>query len=280
MAHAEPHRLAVIIVTYNSRRDLDGCLGSLTRHPPQVPHEIVVVDNASSDGTPDAVRLGWPNVRLIEAGGNVGFARANNAAVRATSGDLVLFLNPDTIVPAGAIDTLIAELDAHADAGVAGPRIVDADGHAELSWGAMLSPWAEWRQKWLGRANDRGWPVVTAWVDRQSRQRQWPDWVTGACLLVRRTDLEAIGLFDERYFLYNEDVDLCAGVRARGRRILFTPATEITHLRGRSATATTSSAYQQSHLLFYQKHQPRWAPLLRLYLKLKGSLPDTTTQGR
>ncbi len=280
MAHAEPHRLAVIVVTYNSTRDLDGCLGSLTRHAPAVPHEIVVVDNASSDGTADAVRQRWPGVRLIEAGGNVGFARANNAAVRATSGDLVLFLNPDTVVPAGAVDALVAALDAHPEAGVAGPRIVDASGRAELSWGAMLSPWAEWRQKWLGRANDRGWPSVTAWVDRLSRQPRWPDWVTGACLLIRRADLEAAGLFDERYFLYNEDVDLCAAVRARGRRILFTPAAEITHLRGRSATATTSAAYQRSHLLFYQKHQPRWAPLLGLYLKLKRSLPDTTTQGR
>lgn len=280
MAHADPHRLAVVIVTYNSMRDLDGCLGSLTRHPPAVPHEIVVVDNASSDGTPDAVRRRWPAVRLIDAGGNVGFARANNAAVRATAGDLVLFLNPDTVVPAGAVDTLIAELDAHPDAGVAGPRIVDASGHAELSWGAMLSPWAECRQKWLGRATARGWPYAASWVDRRSRQPQWPDWVTGACLLIRRADLEAAGLFDERYFLYNEDVDLCAAVRARGRRILFTPAAEITHLRGQSATATTSAAYQRSHLLFYRKHLPRWAPLLELYLKLKRSLPDTTTQGR
>jgi GT2 family glycosyltransferase len=280
VARAEPHALTIIIVTHNSRRDLDGCLGSLTQHPPAVPHEIVVVDNASSDGTPGVVEQRWPSVRLIDAGGNVGFARANNAAVRATAGDLALFLNPDTIVPAGAIDTLIAELDAHPGAAVAGPRVVDGSGRAELSWGAMLSPWAEARQKWLLRANDRGWPWVTAWIDRRSRDTQWPDWVTGACLLIRRADLEAAGLFDERYFLYNEDVDLCTSVRALGRRILFTPAAEITHLRGRSATGTTSAAYQHSHVLFYEKHLPHWAPLLRLYLKLKRPLPDTTTQGR
>jgi GT2 family glycosyltransferase len=269
-------RLTIVVVTYNSRRDLDGCLGSLTRHPPAVPHEIVVVDNASSDGTADAVREHWPGVRLIDAGGNVGFARANNAAVRATTSDLVLFLNPDTIAPAGAIDALVTDLAAHPDAAIAGPRIVDGEGHAELSWGAMLSPWVELRQKWIGRASDRGWPPVVRWLDRRSRRAAWPDWVTGACLLIRRADLDAAGLFDERFFLYNEDVDLCASVRALGRRVRFTPAAQVTHLRGRSATSTTSAAYRRSHLVFYEKHLPRWAPLLRTYLKLKGPLPDTT----
>ena len=106
-----------------------------------------------------------------------------------------------------------------------------------------------------------------------TRERLRPDWVSGACLLVRRADAEAVGLLDERFFMYTEDVDFCASIRARGRRILFTPAVEVVHLRGRSASAApvaTSDAYRRSQLAFYRKHHPLWAPLLRLYVALWG----------
>ena len=100
-------------------------------------------------------------------------------------------------------------------------------------------------------------------------QEQFVDWVTGACLLVRRKDAEAVGLLDERFFMYTEDVDFCASVRAHGRRILFTPEVEVVHLRGRSAAAApqaTANAYQSSRIAFYKKHHPMWAPLLRLWI--------------
>jgi GT2 family glycosyltransferase len=101
--------------------------------------------------------------------------------------------------------------------------------------------------------------------------------VSGACLLVRRDDAEAVGLMDERYFMYAEDVDFCAAIRARGRRVLFTPAAEVVHLRGQSratAASATEAAYRRSQLAFYEKHHPGWAPWLRRYLKLRGKLPD------
>src|SRR4029077_341427 len=102
--------LAIIIVSYNARVDLERCLDSLHQPPPQLTHEIVVVDNQSGDGSAQAAR-GWPDVRVIEVGSNAGFARANNIGLRATSSASVLLLNSDTIVPAGAIDRLVAELD-------------------------------------------------------------------------------------------------------------------------------------------------------------------------
>ena len=135
-------RLAIVIVSYNSRRDLDGCLASLTQAPPRVAHEIVVIDNASADGTPDHVRTRWPAIRVIEAGTNAGFSGANNIGIRATTGELVLLLNPDTLVPAGAIDALCGVLDANPQAAIAGPRIVDGTGRPELSFGRMISPLA------------------------------------------------------------------------------------------------------------------------------------------
>ena len=267
-------RLSIVIVTYNSRREIDLVLGSLTQHVPATSHEIVVVDNASSDRTPANVRDKWPDVRLIESGANLGFAAANNRAIRTSSSELVLLLNPDTRVPAGAIDGLVAQLDARADVAIAGPRIVDGQGRAELSFGAMIAPLAELRQKVLVWGNDRGVSAIVSTVDRMTRQTHEVDWVSGACLLIRRADLELVGLLDERFFLYTEDVDLCASVRARGRRVLFAADIEIEHLRGRSAGATTGAAYRRSQLAFYEKHHPGWVPWLRAYLKIRGELPD------
>jgi GT2 family glycosyltransferase len=108
-------------------------------------------------------------------------------------------------------------------------------------------------------------------AERLSRQEHFPDWVSGACLLVRRADAEAAGLLDERFFMYFEDVDFCAAIRARGRRVLFTPSVEVTHVRGASRAAAageTSRAYRGSQLAFYEKHHPFWVPLLRLYQRV------------
>jgi GT2 family glycosyltransferase len=183
--------LSIVIVSFNARADLERCLDSLRSNPPSTPHEIVVVDNASTDGSAEAARR--TGVRVIDAGGNLGFAKANNIGIRATTGGLVLLLNSDTTVPAGAIDALVSELDRDPTAAVAGPRLVDAGGRAELSFGRMIGPLNELRQKRLARSGD---------VDALTRERGYPDWVSGACLLVRRADAEAAGLLDERYFMY------------------------------------------------------------------------------
>jgi N-acetylglucosaminyl-diphospho-decaprenol L-rhamnosyltransferase len=267
-------RVTIVIVTYNSARDIDAALRSLTQAPAATPQDIVVVDNASSDRTPSHIRVAWPQVRLIESASNIGFAAANNRGIRASSSELVLLLNPDTRVPPGTVDCLVSHLDARADVAIIGPRIVDGRGRAELSFGAMIAPLAELRQKVLVSGNDRGLRPIVSMVDRMTRQTRDVDWVSGACLLIRRSDLEAVGLLDERFFLYTEDVDLCASVRARGRRVMFAADVEIEHLRGRSAGATTPAAYRRSQLAFYSKHHPAWVPWLRAYLKLRGELPD------
>jgi hypothetical protein len=140
----------------------------------------------------------------------------------------------------------------------------------------MISPVAELKQKAIVGLHDRGFGPVSRWVERATSREQFVDWVSGAALLVHRRDAEAAGLLDERFFLYTEDVDFCAALRARGRRILFTPAAQITHLRGRSrATAprAMNAAYRHSQVAFYEKHHPRWVPALRLYLRLKGEAP-------
>ena len=266
--------LVIVIVSHNTRNDLENCLQSLHDHPPHMPHEIVVVDNHSTDGSAQAARR-WADVTVIESTENLGFARANNIAIRASSGPLILLLNSDTVVPAGAINRLVAELRARPDAAIAGPRLVDGSGRAELSFGPALGPFSELRQKMLFRGQVKGLPIISPFVERITRRQREPGWVTGACLLVRRADAEAVGLLDERYFMYVEDVDFCTAIRAKGRAILFVPAVEIVHLRGRSAAsvpAQTRRAYYRSQLAFYEKHRLAWAPLLRLFRQLRGQL--------
>ena len=257
--------LSIVIVSFNARTDLERCLESLRAAPPSASHETIVVDNASADGSADAARR-FPGVKVIANASNAGFAAANNIGIRAGGGEFVLLLNGDTVVPPGAIDRLLAILRDRPDAAIVGPRLVDANGQAELSFGRTLGPFNELRQK-----SRTGKPAV---VDALTRRPHHPDWVSGACLLVRRADAEAVGLLDERYFMYIEDVDFGVAMRRRGRQVLFTPDVEVVHLRGQSrqtAPDATTRAYRRSQIAYYEKHRPGWAPLLKLYLGLRGA---------
>jgi len=268
--------LSVIIVSFNTAGELAGCLASLRDHRPSEPHDITVVDNASTDGTLEMLRANWPQVRVIANPRNVGFAAANNVGVRAVESDLVLLLNSDTLVPAGAIDALVAELRAQPALAAIGPRIVDPQGRVEVSFGPMLGPLSELRQKILVTLHARGVAPVSRLVTRMASRPRRPDWVSGACLLVRRADALAAGLMDERYFLYAEDVDFCAALRARGKAVGFTPSAEIVHLRGasrRTRPEASDHAYRRSQLAFYAKHHPRWHRVLGWYLRAKGAWP-------
>lgn len=267
-----PH-LDIVIVSFNTRDLLDECLRSVFAGGAEGSFTVVVVDNASSDGSVEMVRSRWPAVRLLAQAGNAGFARANNIGIRATSGDAVVLLNSDTRVPAGALGRLRRALEDDPAAAVAGPRLVDETGRVEISDGPMMSPWGELRQKTRGRLYARNVSPVVRAVERAAATRRHVDWVSGACLLVWRRDAEAVGLLDERYFMYAEDVDFCAAIRARGRRVLFAPDAEVVHRRGASrqtAPDATARAYRRSQLAFYDKHHPRWAPWLRAYLRLRG----------
>jgi N-acetylglucosaminyl-diphospho-decaprenol L-rhamnosyltransferase len=266
--------LAIVIVSYNVRDELDACLASIAGRTNPFPATITVVDNGSSDGTTVMLQERWPAVMIIDAGGNVGFSRANNLGIRATRSDYVLLLNPDTVVMPGAIQTLMGVLVSDESAAAAGPRLIDEANRAELSFGWSIGPFGELRQRIAGTAYRRGVTFLAGWVERWTREPGPREWVSGACLLVRRSDLEAVGLLDERYFMYTEDVDLCVALRHRGRRILFVPQAEVRHLRGRSAGRNPDSERlrRRSQRAYYAKHHPRWLPVLDWYLKLTGRM--------
>jgi N-acetylglucosaminyl-diphospho-decaprenol L-rhamnosyltransferase len=268
--------LAIIIVTYNSATEIGPCLDSLVGHTEPFPTTITVVDNASTDGTADLVRSRWPAVQVIASPTNVGFARANNLGIRATTSDYVLLLNPDTVAPPGAIQALVRGLAGHPDAAIGGARLLSDSGFPELSWGDPIGPWSELKRKVFSALYYRKIRWIVRKVDKLSRQAREVPWVSGACMVIRRPDLDAVGLLDERYFMYTEDVDLCMAMQQRGRRVLYVAGAEVLHYRGRSAARNpaTERLYRQSQIAYYDKHLPGWSGLLRSYLKLTGKPAD------
>jgi GT2 family glycosyltransferase len=271
---ADRDSLAIIIVTFNSAQEIGGCLHSLIGHTDPFPTTITVVDNASTDGTAELVRRRFPAVQVIETGENAGFARANNIGIRATQSDYVLLLNPDTEAPPGSIQTLVRGLAAHPDAAIAGARLLSERGFPELSWGAPITPWNEAKRMIFSRLYHRKIRRIVRRMDRLSRQAREVAWVSGACMVIRRPDLDAVGLLDERFFMYTEDVDLCIEMAKRDRKVLYVAGAEVLHYRGRSGPSNPDleRMRQRSHVAYYEKHLPLWAPLLRVYLKVTGKL--------
>jgi N-acetylglucosaminyl-diphospho-decaprenol L-rhamnosyltransferase len=262
----------VIIVNHNTKDDLVRCLQSLHDHRPAAVARILVVDNASTDDSIAAVHASFADVEVLPMDRNVGFAAANNAGIRAATAPLTLLLNSDTVVPPGAVDRLVERLTATGVTAV-GPRLVDGGGRPEISFGRMLSPLTELAQRVRMRLAASSTAMARRYVRRLLEREREVDWVTGACLLVRRDAAIAAGLLDERFFLYEEDVDFCAALRARGGRVLFTPAAEVVHLRGQSVRRDPRQGrtlYDRSHVSFYEKHHPGWAPVLRWWLRLRG----------
>jgi len=251
-------RVSAVIVSFNTRELLLGCLDALHAHV-RAPFETIVVDNASADGSAEAVRARFPAVRLIPSASNLGFSRANNLALREARGEHVLVLNSDCEVRPGAVEAMSAVLEERPDVAVVGPRTVGADGRPQMSFGPRLTPVAEWWQRRLVRGLKEGRTDALREVASRTAREQEPDWVSASCLLARRRVLEAVGGFDESFFLYEEDVDLCLRVRAAGWRVVYTPAAEVVHHLGRSMEQAPGLAhleYHRSHLRFYRKHNP------------------------
>ncbi len=250
-----PPQVAIVIVSFNTRGDLLRCLASLSRVA--APAEVVVVDNASDDGSAEAARQAFPRAQVIASPTNEGYSKANNRGWKATSAPFVLLLNSDTELRPRAVETLVEVLRTRPEIGVVGPRTVDSLGVIQVSSGPDLTPLAEWKQRRLVRGVERGDRGALAFAGTRYSREHEPAWVSGACLLTRRAQLEAVGGLDEAFFLYEEDVDLCVRIGRLGFRVLFTPAAEVLHHRGRSMARTPGRArfeYHRSHLLYYRKH--------------------------
>jgi hypothetical protein len=270
----EAPRVAVVIVSFEARDPLLAALASVRAHA-SLPVEVVVVDNASADGSVEAVRAAHPAALVIANRENVGFARACNQGLRASRAPHVLFLNPDAELTPGAVEALVGAVEHRPDVGAAGPRTRSGDGTIQVSTGPDLTLVSEWRQRRLVLGVARRAPGALAEAEARHAREHEPDWVSGACLIARREALEAVGGFDERFFLYEEDADICRRLRLAGWRVVFTPAAEVRHQLGRSMARAPGRArleYHRSHLLYYRHHNgPVSRGALRVLIALRGA---------
>jgi len=252
-------RLSLCIVSWNCRDDLLACLAGLADAAPGLGVETVVVDNASTDDTVDVVAERFPLVHVIPNAENRGFAAATNQALDAASGEYLLLLNPDTLLPPGGLSELVAFADAHPAAGIVAPKLLNADGSLQQSCRRFPTPAAAlFRHTLLGRLFPRNrWAaeyVMDGWDHTEARE---VDWVSGACLMARRELYEAIGPLDEGFFWGSEDVDYCYRAHAAGRQVLYTPTPAVVHKIGAStnkAPFRTIVNFHRSMLRLYRKH--------------------------
>lgn len=255
--------LTIIIVSWNVRELLERCLESvkaeIDRMGATYQVETIVVENASADGTAEMVKRGFPWVRLIETAVNLGFARANNLAQRASRSDYYLFLNPDTELANGSLMGLLNFLKENPTVAAVGPALLNPDGTLQNSSYPTPTLGREiWRLMHLDRIRNHSQYPLEQWRDSGPRE---VDVVQGACLMVRTEAMDQIGSFDERYFIYTEEVDLCHRLRQGGWKVYWQPSLSVIHHGGQSTRQASSKMFLHlygSKILFFRKHYGRW----------------------
>lgn len=261
--HSPHPEVSVVIVSYRCRDLLLDCLASLDRQRGEVTMEVLVVDNASEDDTCSAARTAHPWVDIEESPDNLGFARANNRAIARSRGRAVLILNPDTVVPDGGLRRLLDELWSRPDVGVLSPRLVDPTGKLDrrckrgfpTMW-SSLCYFTGLDRRLTGPRSTR-YTVGTLPEDRAGDVEA----VSGAFMLMPKHVLDEVGGFDESYFMYAEDIDLCLRVIAHGYRVRYWPMVDVVHVGGGSNVAgkrppEANAAYFRTMAPFYRKHRP------------------------
>lgn len=248
-------KTSVIIVSWNTRHLLADCLYSVVENPPPKTYEIWVVDNGSTDGTQAMLAADFPQVRLIQNRENVGFARANNQAIEQSAGEYILLLNPDTVVHPGALAALVKFLHHTPSAGAVGPLILNPDGTLQMSAYPAPTLFREgWRLLHLDALKPVGEYRQSAWGRTEPRP---VDNLLGACILLRRAALAQVGIFDEQYFIYSEEIDLCFRLRRAGWQLFWLPTASIVHLGGQSTHQVAETMFlhlYRGKILYFKKH--------------------------
>ncbi len=275
------YEVSIIIVSYNAREYLKQCLESVDRGLDNLKAEIWVVDNASIDGSSEMIKGNFPQVKLIANKENIGFARANNSALKKCAAPYILLLNNDTIITSGAIKKMVDIMKENKKIGALGPKLLFEDGMVQISYGPMISLWNEAWQKFLQTRSRKKKGFIKNYIEKRSNKSYHPHWVSAACIMLRKEAIDQAGLFDENFFMYSEDVDLCHRLSQKGWKIFYTPDVEIMHLEGKSASTNIDRVqieYRRSQLYFYRKYYGKWGLfLLKVYLLCKFSFTYFTT---
>lgn len=259
-------KLTIIIVNWNTRGLLEKCLNSIYSNPPSCTYEVYVIDNASTDGSPEMIGNKFSGVNLIKNEENLGFARANNQGIKVSSGSLILLLNSDTEVKTNSLDVLVQFMEEHAIAGGAGARLLNPDGSLQYSCSPAPTLWGEFQRLFHlpGRRAD-GYYSMADWNQDTPRE---VDILIGACLILRRKALDQIGLLDEKYFMYSEEVDLCYRLWSAGWHLFWVPAATVVHHGGQSTQQVAPDMFLQlyeSKVIYFRNNR---GPLVCSFYKL------------
>jgi N-acetylglucosaminyl-diphospho-decaprenol L-rhamnosyltransferase len=248
--------VSIIVVSYNARDHLERSLASVADGP----SEVIVVDNASTDGSPELVRERFPSVRLLELPENRGFGAGNNEGMRIASGRYFLLLNSDAWPVGDAVTRLLAFMDANPGVGVAGPRLVGTDGRLQKSVRGFPTVWRIATEYFFLRKLAPGSRALNAFYGAgfDYSERREADFLMGAVLMLRRAAVEQVGDFDTDFFMFSEETDLCYRMKEAGWTVEFSPEAEFVHVGGASTKPEWNRMYREQlrgHLLFLAKHE-------------------------
>ncbi len=274
---AETVDLSCIIVSYNSSTPLKNCLESIYHTLQEISFEVIIVDNSQNDPGMPSLKESYPQAQVIQNTINVGFAKANNQAVLSAKGEILLFLNPDTILADQVIEKMVAYLKSNPEIGALGPKVLNADGSLQYSCRrfptlmtgffnrySLLSKWFP----------DNPFTTHYLMKDFAHDENREVDWLSGCCLMVPRPVFEMVLGFDEHYFLFNEDVDLCRTISQKGFKVMYFPSVEITHHVHTSNSKVPVDIIIKRHRgmkHFYGKHYAK-NPVVKMIVNIAISL--------
>jgi len=263
--------VSIILVNYNGADVLINCLNSLEKFIPKDNCEIILVDNNSQDNSIDIVDNKFPEIKLIKLPENVGFGAGNNAGAKVAKGEFLFLLNTDIILKSNILSHLIELMSANLDVGVIGTKLLFPDGSFQISFSPKIGIKGEIEAKKIHKnAQNKNKLNI---IEHNFKDIKEVDIVVGAAFFIRTNLFNLLGGFDEKFFMYFEESDLCQRVRNAGYKILYTPHVSIIHIRGHSVKKISNKMaveYRRSQIYYYYKHLPMWEILmLKIYLLFK-----------
>ena len=270
-------KLSIAILSFNTKQLTLDCLKSIFDTSVSLDLEVIVIDNASTDGSPQAIKNQFPQAKLIENATNTGFTTANNQGIAQAAGEYILLLNSDTIVKPNAIQTLADYLDQHPRVGIAAPQLLNPNGSIQPNGGFL--PRLSNIAAWMLFIDDLSWVKSWFWSYQLRdvayfKATRSLGWVQGAAMILRRSLLDQIGPLDEHIFMYGEDVEICYRAKAAHWQVMLIPQAQVVHQSfGSGSPGKAILGEYQGLKYIFQKHKPAWElPLLRLLLKLGALL--------
>ncbi|MFW9263326.1 glycosyltransferase family 2 protein [Nostoc sp. CALU 546] len=263
--------VSIILVNYNGAEILLDCLNSIQKFIDIPNYEIILVDNASSDSSVELVAANYPEIRLVKQIENRGFGAGNNVGAKLATGEFLFLLNTDTILISNILPHLIQLMQADPQVGIIGPKLLNPDRSLQISVSPALGIKGEYEARQMHQAYQN--ISQQSLIEKKFQKIQEVDIVVGAAFFIRSSLFHDLGGFDENFFMYFEESDLCQRAQYRGYKIIYTPDISLIHLKGYSiqkAANVMAIEYRRSQIYYYQKHRPLWEQLLlRIYIFYK-----------